>query len=307
VKINSTLYLVLALATGLMSCRADQQVSEEQLLRENYTSSLDRQDKQFFLYLPKGYTDQTKKQWPVILFLHGDGERGNGLDELGYTLAHGPLYEAWVQRRDLPFIIVAPQLPLFGRDTLGISYLTGRDIDKFPQRLTTGVPPRSTTSGIRTPMTGALAHEFSEEDPHLLPHGWEMVEEDVMTILTKVLDNYHADSDRVYLTGLSYGGFGTWYIASKYPDKFAAISPIVGWGHPDLMEPIARQLLPVWAFSGGRDYGVQTKYFYAGLNKLAELGHTEVRYTIHEDMGHDVWKRVYAGQDIYDWFLQHSL
>lgn len=300
-------YLVTAVAVAGISCSAETKVSEEQLLRKPYTSSINEEEKEFFLYLPKGYDDQKEKEWPVILFLHGDGERGNGRDELGFSLAHGPLYEAWVQRRDLPFIIIGPQLPMFGRDTLGISYLVDRDISRFPKRLATGTPPRSQVGQVNAPMTGATAYEFSEDDLVLLPNGWEMVEEDVMNILHDVLDQYNADADRVYLTGLSYGGFGTWYVAGKHPETFAAISPIVGWGHPSLMEPIAWQLLPVWAFSGGRDFGVQTKYFYAGINELEALGHLDVRYTIHEDMGHDVWKRVYAGKDIYDWFLQHAL
>ena len=50
-----------------------------------------------------------------MLFLHGDGERGDGKGELDYVLVHGPLFEAWCQRRDLPFIIISPQLPMFGQ------------------------------------------------------------------------------------------------------------------------------------------------------------------------------------------------
>ncbi len=153
-------------------------------------------------------------------------------------------------------------------------------------------------------MAGALA---TDSLPYLVPPGgWQDCEKDILTIIEYVLSNYQVDKAKVYLTGLSYGGFGTWFIASKYPDIFAAINPIVGWGHPDLMGPIAQHQLPVWAFSGGRDTSVETKYFFAGLNRLEQLGHTSVQFTIHEDMGHDVWKRVYAGEDIYLWFLSHS-
>ena len=63
--------------------------------------------------------------------------------------------------------------------------------------------------------------------------------------------------------------------------------------------------MPIWAFAGGRDSAVRTKHFFAGLNELERLGHPDVRFTIHEDMGHDVWKRVYGGRDIYDWLLRH--
>src|SRR5690606_41947331 len=104
----------------------------------------------------------------------------------------------------------------------------------------------------------------------------------------------------------SYGGFGTWYMAGKHPERFAAICPVVGWGHPALMEPIAKAKLPVWVFAGGRDGAVLAKDFYEGVNTLESLGHHNVRFTIHEDMGHDVWKRVYSGDDVYNWLLSFS-
>ena len=134
-----------------------------------------------------------------------------------------------------------------------------------------------------------------------------MVEEDLLTIIDKVRSDYNADASRLSLTGLSYGGFGTWHMASKHPDLFAAANPIVGWGHPDQMGPIAEANLPLWVISGGRDQVIKKQFFIPGVNRLEELGHTNMRYTIHEDMGHDTWKRVYAGDDIYNWFLEHSL
>jgi len=128
----------------------------------------------------------------------------------------------------------------------------------------------------------------------------------VILILDKVLSEFNADPNRIYLTGLSYGGFGTWYVSSKYPELFAAISPIAGWGHFKLMKPIEDSQIPVWAFAGGRDLTIKTKYFFKGINALENLGHSGVRFTIHEDMGHDIWTRVYSGDDIYNWFLSHS-
>ena len=65
---------------------------------------------------------------------------------------------------------------------------------------------------------------------------------------------------------------------------FAAINPVVGWGHPDLMAPIAEHKIPVWAFCGGRDAVIPCRYFYKGINRLEELGHKNVRFTTHEDM-----------------------
>lgn len=272
--------------------------------RIDYVSDLDQSERQFFVYLPRGY-ENSNKAWPVMLFLHGNGERGNGLDELGYVLKHGPLYEAWIQKRDLPFIIIAPQLPMFDMDQK-VDYLRDRDPATIPERLAHGTPPRPEAFATPGPMEAAPAPESLADVPALLPKGWDLLETDLLAMLDKVESEYTTDPNRVYLTGLSYGGFGTWYMANKHPEKFAAIAPVVGWGHPELMAPIAEHQLPLWVFAGGRDSAVEVKYFYPGLNKLEQLGHPEVRFTNHEDMAHDAWTRVYRSEDLYRWLLEQE-
>lgn len=279
--------------------------SVPRLIRLPYSSTSD-QGRDCFVYLPKGYDSDIKRRWPVILFLHGDGERGDGKEDLEWVLAHGPIYEAWIQRRDLPFIILAPQLPLYGRDKT-VSYLKDRDPGQMPQRLEDGVPPRPERFPTPEPMTGAPAVPelpFGAEGP---PNGWPRQERELLSILDLVGKTYRVDPRRIYLTGLSYGGFGSWHLASRHPGRFAAVAPVVGWGHPDHMPPLAEHQVPVWVFAGGRDSGVQARFFYPGLNKLEELGHKSVRFTVHEDVGHDTWGRVYRGQDLYDWLLSHRL
>lgn len=301
-------YIALFVLMALVSCEPQQTNEPEQLLRISYQSECSNSERDFFLYLPKGYSEENAKKWPVIFFLHGNGERGNGKDELGFVMKQGPLYEAWIQKRDLPFIIISPQLPMYGVDTMpGNQYILNRTKDEIPERLANGTPKRNEKFGTDGPMKPAENIKNFDTIPALLPLGWELCEDDLMNILSEVLNNYDADANRVYLTGLSYGGFGTWYLASKHPETFAAISPVVGWGHPDFMEPIAENNIPVWCFAGGRDGAVELQYFYAGMNKLEELGNTNFRFTIEEDMNHDVWSRVYSGEDIYNWFLQYSL
>jgi predicted peptidase len=294
---QQTLYLLFLMSAFSSGCQTDQ------LKRIPYKSQIAGEQREFFLYLPNGY-ELSDKKWPVLMFLHGNGERGNGKDELGYVMIHGPLMEAWVQKRNLPFIIIAPQLHMFGMDTTGVSYLADRDPNSIPKRLEEGVPERSPISKPERLMQGATP-ELA--DYITLPNGWDKVEDDLVGMLDYVLEHYNADGSRVYLTGLSYGGFGTWHLASTHPELFAAIAPIVGWGHPSLMPPIAEYKIPVWAFAGGRDETVKAKYFYPGINKLEELGDPEVRFTIHEDLGHDTWKRVYKGSDLYQWLLEHQL
>ncbi|RZA09406.1 MAG: alpha/beta hydrolase [Moraxellaceae bacterium] len=281
-------------------------VSAEQLLRKDYVSTVDKETHQYFVYLPRGYADQPEKKWPVMLFLHGNGERGNGRDELDYVISHGPLYEAWIQKKDLPFIIISPQLPMFGMEK--VSYIANRTRAQIPQRLADGVPARDPFFATQGPLQSAslVTQKDMKSVPPLLPVGWDYVEQDLLGMLNAVQQLYRTDAARLYLTGLSYGGFGTWFMASKHPDMFAAIAPVVGWGHPDLMAPIASHQVPVWAFAGGRDTAVNKKFFYPGLAKLEELGDKDVRFTVEEDMAHDTWKRVYARDDLYQWLLEHT-
>ena len=275
------------------------------LLRVTYDSVATKAKRDYFVWLPTGYA-ASPKPWPVLLTLHGNGERGNAQDELDYLLKNGPLYEAWIQKRELPFIIVAPQLPMYGQDEHA-EYLRTRTPAEIPLRLEDGVPQRPRDFETPNPMLGALEEKNVPGGAYGPPKGWPELEADLISILDYVLANYRADPARQYLTGLSYGGFGTWYMASRYPQRFAAIAPVVGYGHSELMAPIAAAKLPIWCFAGGRDQGVQVKHFYRGLNRLEELGHSEFRFTIEADMGHDVWSRVYAGNDVYEWLLQHSV
>jgi len=127
----------------------------------------------------------------------------------------------------------------------------------------------------------------------------------VLGILDGVLGEYRADPDRVYLTGLSYGGFGTWYFAGAHPERWAAVAPICGAANPKLIARIAEARLPIWIFQGGRDPIVLAEWVLQSARALEEAGHPEVRFTVHEDMGHNVWERVYEGWDLYQWFLQH--
>ena len=110
-----------------------------QLLRKGFTSTITEKQREYFLYLPADYESDPDKQWPVLLFLHGGGERGDGLKDLDYVLLHGPLGEAWVQHRNLPFIMIGPQLPVFEmHDQVRL-----RDGIPKPVRLADICPPRS--------------------------------------------------------------------------------------------------------------------------------------------------------------------
>lgn len=297
------LAILMAMSTySLYGC--EQTSREPNLVRVSYHSDAMGEDREYFVYLPAGYDDDNQADWPVLLFLHGNGERGDAQEELDFVMVHGPLYEAWVQKRDLPFIIVAPQLPMYHMGE--VDYIANRSFSDIPVRLEEGVPPRPEVVPPAVPVDGI---SYPGEMP--LPvegplNGWYRLEKDVDIILDQVKDRFRTDQSRVYVTGISYGGFGTWYIASRMPERFAAIAPVVGFAHPDLVDPIATHRIPVWCFSAGRDLVVRPEYFYPAINRLEELGHKNVILTNHETEGHDAWVRIYAGEDIYNWLLKHN-
>jgi predicted peptidase len=293
----------------LSASAANDQNNSQQLLRMPYTSVVDNLERDYFLYLPNGYKEASSKKWPVLVFLHGDGERGDGKDDLDYILKYGPLYETWIQKRDLPFIIIAPQNHMFGRDGPdGPDYIKNRSRESIPKRQDEGAPPHNSDMPalqMHGPMRGAVASENAPSDQFQTETGWRKTDPDVISILDSVLLNYRADKNRVYLSGASMGGFGTWYYASEYPDKFAALVPVVGYPSVQQAEVIAKAGIPVWVFSGGRDPAVETQYFFAGVNKMDELGAT-IRFTTEQEMSHDVWNRVYASEDVYNWLLKYK-
>ena len=291
----------LLLAASLAMSASAAPLSEPQLLRVSYQSAKMNAERDYFVYLPRGYDQQEK--WPVMLFLHGNGERGDGKGELDYVLTHGPLFEAWCQKRDLPFVIISPQMPMY--DQGEVSYIKNRTRASIPARRAEGLNarpwfPRSKDL-LQGQLSAVLDRDFDQD-----PRGWNTIEPELMGMVDTVLAQYKGDAKRVYLTGLSYGGMGTWFLAAKHPEKFAAIVPVVGFGTVNMAQPIAAAKLPLWVIAGGRDNGVPVKYFYPLLNELEKLGHPEVRFTIEADMGHDTWIRTYMGEDIYRWMLSHS-
>lgn len=278
-------------------------MSVARLLRTSYASPATGAERDFFTYLPAGYAER-EEPWPLLLFLHGNGERGDGKADLEFVLKNGPLYEAWIQKRDLPFVIIAPQLPMYGQERHA-EYLRRRSRDEIPERLLTGVPERPELQPTRGPMLGATPDAALPHGAYGPPLGWPELERDLLFILDQALATHRVDPGRQYLTGVSYGAFGAWHLASRHPERFAALVPVVGFPHPEHIPPIAKAKIPIWCFAGGRDEAVRARYFYPGLNLLEELGHRDFRFTIEADMGHDVWARTYAGHDVYAWLLRH--
>lgn len=198
----------------------------------------------YLLYLPADHGEAQAKKYPLILFLHGSGERGG---DLNLVKKHGPP-KLLDSKTDLPlkdFIVVSPQCPA-----------------------------------------------NRQWQPH-----------ELVALLDEVSQKYSVDPDRVYLTGLSMGGFGTWETASRYPDRFAAIAPICGGGDPRRVRPLRD--MPIWVFHGDKDPTVPVQRSVEMVQALKQAGN-EAKFTRYPGAGHDSWTETYNNPELYQWFLQHK-
>ena len=195
----------------------------------------------YLLFLPEGYGQQ-QKRWPLMLFLHGAGERG---DDFEKVKTHGP--PKIVQtRKDFPFIVVSPQCP--------------------------------------------------EGD------WWTKKTEVLINLLDEIITRYDVDTERVYLTGLSMGGYGSWALASEYPDRFAAVVPICGGGNRTMS--LMLKDVPIWAFHGAKDSVVPVEESKEIVDAINARG-GNAKLTIYPDANHDSWTETYNNQELYDWLLEH--
>lgn len=190
----------------------------------------------YLLYLPKDYEQQ--KVWPLLLFLHGAGERG---DDLQLVKVHGPP-KLIANGSDFPMIVVSPQCPA----------------DKWWQ----------------------AAH--------------------LSALLDQIEQDYKVDQERIYLTGLSMGGFGTWALAAYEPHRFAAIVPICGGG--DGFRTRFYPQLPVWAFHGADDDVVPLVNSQLMVDAQKQHG-GQPKLTVYPDAGHDSWTATYDNAEVYEWLL----
>jgi predicted esterase len=129
--------------------------------------------------------------------------------------------------------------------------------------------------------------------------GWKP--DTLMHLLNEVESKYRVDKDRVYLTGLSMGGFGTWRLAGTEPEHFAAIAPICGGGDPAMASRLRR--LPIWVFHGAKDKAVPVQRSVDMVDALKRAG-ADVKLTIYPDAEHDSWTRTYADPAFWEWLLR---
>ena len=197
----------------------------------------------YWISFPDGYAADPARRWPLLLFLHGAGERGGDLEAVK---KHGPPKRI-ASGTNLPFVVVAPQCP---------------------------------------------SNDWWESTRQCLT---------LTALLDDVQARHRIDPDRVYCTGLSMGGYGTWRLASENPERFAAVVPICGGGRWFTVG--AMRNVPAWVFHGAKDPVVPLAESEKMVNALRKAGGT-VEFTVYPEAQHDSWTATYDNPAVYEWLLQ---
>ena len=238
----SKLRFVTALALVLSAVQSANTADLNQT-KESYSAEVSKKYSYHYLkYLPKEYDG--KKKFPLLLFLHGAGERGSDLEKV---TKHGPP-KLIKQGKQFPFVVISPQCP---KDTW-----------------------------------------------------WDANVLDAM--LDKIIESHAVDESRIYCTGLSMGGFGTWALGSTNPNRFAAFAPICGGGvDRTAFNAFEMWKKPVWVFHGDADKVVPLEESERMVKALRRRG-GKPKFTIYKGVNHDSWTETYNNPKLYEWFLSHK-
>jgi predicted peptidase len=232
-KLNSFVLMILLanLATGTPTALGEDQPQKSVRVTVQVPLELN-----YLLYVPTDYEKQ--ESWPLLIFLHGGGERG---DDLELVKFHGPP-KLIAAGKEFPFIVASPQCR------------KGR--------------------------------------------WWQPTE--LVALIDELSGKFKIDQDRVYVTGLSMGGIGSWELAGHAPDRIAAIAPICGGGETHWTRSMGK--MPVWAFHGAKDKSVPIERMQTMIDALKKNG-SEPKFTIYPEAEHDSWTETYNNPALYEWLL----
>lgn len=205
----------------------------------------------------------TISKYPLVIFLHGSGERGNDNEaQLKWGVSNFATDRAMSLH---PAFVLAPQCPKNERWSNYDRKDTNRDLSLNPE------------PGKQMELLIELIHEFTEKHP--------------------------VDKNRIYITGLSMGGYGTYDAIQRYPDLFAAAVPVCGAGDSSKANSIAH--IPIWIFHGALDTAVNPLYSLNMVNALIDAG-SNPGFTQYPQVGHFSWLKAYSDPNMMSWlFRQH--
>lgn len=200
--------------------------------------------------------------YPLIIFLHGSGERGS--DNQKQLIHIEKVFADSAFRKNYPCYIIAPQCPLNKRWV---------EVDWDAQTHTTPEEPSVTIKVL-----GEAIGNLSKTE--------------------------RIDETRIYITGLSMGGYGTWDLISRFPDIFAAAVPICGGGDEKDAPKLAK--VPIWNFHGTLDKAVDVNRSRNMINAIRKAGGNPV-FTEYSNGTHNVWTMTYNNQLLWDWLFAQKL
>jgi predicted peptidase len=214
------------------------------------------------LLLPAGYDQDSATTYPLVLFLHGAGERG---EDNQLQLKHGaPEFLKPARRQQYPCIVVVPQCP---------SQQKWVEVDW------------TLTSGKDT---------FIDQPSAAMATA--------LGIVDQWVQSGRVDKSRIYVTGISMGGYGTWFASASANHLFAAALPICGGGDPTWANRYGT--LPIWNFHGSADSTVVVERSREMMAALSAVDHRpEAKYTEYADGPHDVWTQTYQRDDVFEWLF----
>ncbi|MHC4130397.1 MAG: carboxylesterase family protein [Planctomycetota bacterium] len=135
--------------------------------------------------------------------------------------------------------------------------------------------------------------------------GWADKTDELIALCDHITDTYAVDKNRLYITGLSMGGYGTWHLIERYPEKFAAAAPICGGGDEDNGPKLKN--LPIWVFHGAKDGVIPISQSEEMVEAIKEAGSENIKFTIYPEANHDSWTETYNNPELYEWFLEHTV
>lgn len=210
----------------------------------------------------------TSKAYPLVLFLHGAGERGSdNFSQLKWGVSHfsDPQF-----RDKYPAFVVAPQ-----------------------------VPKGQTWAGLPNRNSGSVTHTMPLREEPTQPMKL------TISLLDSLEKEYSIDLARIYVTGISMGGFGTFDLIQRMPNKFAAAVPICGGGN--VSKAFLLKDVPLWIFHGGKDHVVSPKFSRSMVSGIRIAGGSP-GYTEYPDQGHiGAWVQAYSNPHLYEWMFNQKL
>lgn len=251
------------LLCSLASCQKAEPQPDLDKLLDKLTFTKDQASLPYRLLKPDGYVKEGQDRYPLVIFLHGTV--GRGADNVKQLRSGVEEFVKDATRKQHPCFLAVPQCP--------------------SDKMWFNVGPNDAKGNLPLPQ-----------------HPTEPAAT-VLDLIESLCSEHRIDRERIYVTGLSMGGYGTWDLISRRPELFAAAIPICGGGDPAQAEKLAK--LPIWAFHGDADPLVPVARLRDMIAAIKKAG-GEPKYTEYKGVGHDAWTPTYRDNAVLDWLFEQK-